>query len=778
MNAMGIWLPALMSLVATTFLHEADAQQLNGTYNVGVMIAEPFTCRQSAPCWRSSIQEYIRDGCPNNGIKTVGGECVHGYFLDLLNIIRDRTGSKLQVTVISGGAYNKVIQETSQPGSQKGDWPNGLCSGSPCDFVASDFSMTSDRSSIFRAEFSKKVRDSSLRLYMRYENPTWLQAGSKAFHPLDGTLWAALIVLLLSAAIFSIALENRRMRQKVFYNWSGLWKYQVGKIMDISKDRLGRDVVQVRWKGYIDGDTDTWKALKKDDPWLQKKMGEQDEKANKNREEITKLEKKKTALEEEKKLKELQGAQGGNSTLSKNGESNKPAVDDTDTKLEDILMTIEELEDLVQLDEKLKTKKEEVSNPSFRAPRTFDNKSAHIGEMNVGDAVYGSFLQLFFLNDSGNYVKFEGRIFVFFVCALVLLIVSCYTASVANWFTAISARLLMNGITFDKPEAQNDLGEAVSAAPSSSFVISKGGANELFVFNNLKVNTKCRKEDKTCTYVKGFNNDYVGKSDLDIARQVVSDKDVTAWIQDENKFEYYQSVFDYEAEEKTRKSGSEQKSLQCDEKWTYVSRKFFSISLGWIYGPSMPPPMKQTVNNILQEMVENKQMDTLWNVWVNQSDPCLEDRTIVNAKLSFFDFWVLFAWVGIIGVFLLILQVAQDFTGLDYTFAFDLLRKHPQTKRRPACSTHDIVKEQYKQWSKIEESKIQDDKNVKSSSKKLGASVTPALPEAEKVTPATSRLEARLIFTPPPLMGYPQPYLSQYLSEYPPVVGYPHLARF
>jgi hypothetical protein len=69
------------------------------------------------------------------------------------------------------------------------------------------------------------------------------------------------------------------------------------------------------------------------------------------------------------------------------------------------------------------------------------------------------------------------------------------------------------------------------------------------------------------------------------------------------------------------------------------------------------------------------------------------------------------------------------------------------------------VKEQYKQWSKIEELKIQGDKNVKTRSRKLGASVTPALLEAEKVTPATSRLEARLIFTPPPLMGYPQPYL-------------------
>jgi hypothetical protein len=59
-------------------------------------------------------------------------------------------------------------------------------------------------------------------------------------------------------------------------------------------------------------------------------------------------------------------------------------------------MTIEELEDFVELDEKLKTKMEEVSNPSFRAPRTFDNKSEHIGEINPGDAVYGSFLQLFF----------------------------------------------------------------------------------------------------------------------------------------------------------------------------------------------------------------------------------------------------------------------------------------------------------------------------------------------------------------------------------------------
>ncbi len=116
----------------------------------------------------------------------------------------------------------------------------------------------------------------------------------------------------------------------------------------------------------------------------------------------------------------------------------------------------------------------------------------------------------------------------------------------------------MNGITFDKPEAQNDMGKAVLATPSGSFVISKGGANELFTFNNfLKVITKCRKLDKTCTYVKGYNDDYVGKSDIDIARQVFVDddyvgksdidiarqvfldKDVTAWIKDENHFEYY-----------------------------------------------------------------------------------------------------------------------------------------------------------------------------------------------------------------------------------------------
>jgi hypothetical protein len=107
---------------------------------------------------------------------------------------------------------------------------------------------------------------------------------------------------------------------------------------------------------------------------------------------------------------------------------------------------------------------------------------------------------------------------------------------------------------------------------------------------------------------------------------------------------------DYEADEKNRKTGSEQKSLQCNEKWTYV--------------------------------------------------------------------------------------ICQWKVGHMWTY----------------------VKEQYKQWSKIEESKIQEDKNVKSRSRKLGASVTPALLEAEKVTPATSRLEASLIFTPPPLMGYPQPY--------------------
>ena len=86
---------------------------------------------------------------------------------------------------------------------------------------------------------------------------------------------------------------------------------------------------------------------------------------------------------------------------------------------------------------KLEKKQKEVKQKGFKEKRnTFESseQSDRVGEMATSDAFYGSFLQLFFLNDSGNYATAEVRIFVFFVCALVLLIISCYTASVTNVF--------------------------------------------------------------------------------------------------------------------------------------------------------------------------------------------------------------------------------------------------------------------------------------------------------------------------------------------------------
>ena len=121
---------ALISLVVTLFLLESSAQS---TYNVGVMIAEPYTCRESNPCWRSGRKPLSLKGCPRNGIKTVSGECVHGYMPDLLNILEDRLNVTWHVTLIDGplrGKYEKVLEMTSKRGLAR-----DLCSGSPCDII-------------------------------------------------------------------------------------------------------------------------------------------------------------------------------------------------------------------------------------------------------------------------------------------------------------------------------------------------------------------------------------------------------------------------------------------------------------------------------------------------------------------------------------------------------------------------------------------------------------------------------------------------------------------
>ena len=120
MKLMGYGLSVLMVLGVTTFLIEADAQHQNLTYNVGVITDEPFTCHENAPCRRSGIEEITHDGCLFNGIRTVGGTCVHGFFPDLLNIIRDHTGASLRVSVITPPRYNMVVQETTRPGRQVG----------------------------------------------------------------------------------------------------------------------------------------------------------------------------------------------------------------------------------------------------------------------------------------------------------------------------------------------------------------------------------------------------------------------------------------------------------------------------------------------------------------------------------------------------------------------------------------------------------------------------------------------------------------------------------
>ena len=88
-----------------------QAASEGGTYNVAVIAAEPFTCREKVgSCWPSGKKES-RNGCVFNGIRTVSGECVHGYMPDMLNMIADVIGVKFRVTLLVDPGYTAAVGE-------------------------------------------------------------------------------------------------------------------------------------------------------------------------------------------------------------------------------------------------------------------------------------------------------------------------------------------------------------------------------------------------------------------------------------------------------------------------------------------------------------------------------------------------------------------------------------------------------------------------------------------------------------------------------------------
>ena len=104
------------------------------------------------------------------------------------------------------------------------------------------------------------------------------------------------------------------------------------------------------------------------------------------------------------------------------------------------------------------------------------------------------------------------------------------------------------------------------------------------------------------------------------------------------------------------------KSLQCDQKWTYAGGKFTVVTIGWVYGPTFDSDMKSKIDGLFQKMWDAEQLGTLWGVWVNMTDPCIKDRSTVglSGRLSFWDFNVIFAAVGLLAVLLILCRIVQD----------------------------------------------------------------------------------------------------------------------
>ena len=539
---------------------------------------------------------------------------------------------------------------------------------------------------------------------MRYQDPNWFLAGSLPFRPFDSSLWAAWGVLIPLSAIVSFFLESRKIRGKWLYFWRpfDLWKKQVDKIVDISRDRVGHYMVKVRWNGSVQGDVEPWVTLRFDanqeNKWLEVQLAKQ----KRDLEQLKSEYGGKKFEEKQKYLEELLQQVDRDPTDAK---VYRDAVT-TEMELESWSEKIASAEELEKLMESLQKKRDQLKLKKGNKREESDM----LGEMSVSDAIYGSALQTFFLNDAGEYMSGAGRIFVVVSSAVVLLLISCYTASVANFLTSQNAWLSMPNIDISKHDAEIDLHTAVTGAPHGSLVILKGTAHVQYINNNLQINTECKDDkDSKCKYLKDYYRDYNMTSDIETARKILQDTSVGAWIQGERLFEYYQSYFHNEAAEEARAKGQplgEGKSLQCDQKWTFVGGRFMVVTIGWVYGPTFDSELKSKIDGLFQKMWDSQQLHTLWGVWVNNTDPCIRDRSAegLSGRLSFSDFRIIFAAVGLLGFLLILFRIFEDFTGKNSRDLINFIRKlfrplvspcgfwlKEVPKRHRMCSTHDMV---------------------------------------------------------------------------------------
>ncbi len=113
------------------------------------------------------------------GIKVVNGsKYVHGFSVDLVNLITDEYNLTFRVTLVSSKVgSNDLGLELSRPGSVDSISKDNPDTGANCHLPVVDLTITGNRHTTLGVKYSVPIHDKTLCLYMWYQEPNGFQAG-------------------------------------------------------------------------------------------------------------------------------------------------------------------------------------------------------------------------------------------------------------------------------------------------------------------------------------------------------------------------------------------------------------------------------------------------------------------------------------------------------------------------------------------------------------------------------------------------------------------------
>jgi len=303
---------------------------------------------------------------------------------------------------------------------------------------------------------------------------------------------------------------------------------------------------------------------------------------------------------------------------------------------------------------------------AIRSKTVFATSEENPGEgsqaITLGDAMYSAMLSNYFAQDSTVFMTGSARVLIVLYSLMVLILVSCYTASCTFFLVQNRISLNLPKVNSRLPDAYKNLADGVNAAPDGSLLLEKGSSVSSFADNSLSLDSTCRKESKDCKYIKDLAADYSSyTNEWDRTKAAITDKSNLAWIADDAAFQYLMSRLEYEARHSKQIGTGDGKSLVCTEKWQLIGDPFYVTTYGWVFGPSLPQDVRNYINAAFGEFTNDQSIKSLRGIWFNQTKPCIETRAAEESALSFNDFWVLFLLLLVISVAMMIHRMTQDF---------------------------------------------------------------------------------------------------------------------